>query len=167
MKKGFAARAGSEPRRYRKSRLGPYRGHALLAFVSALLLALSFAHSVGAGPGALDATFGTGGRVLTDFGGVDVAFASARQADGKIVVAGDLGGAFFALTRYKPDRSLDLSFGDGGRVFTNFGGRDGARALALQGDGEIVVAGFTSSDRHPPALRPGTVQPPTAPRSLF
>src|SRR2546426_2863336 len=182
--------------------LRPYPGDALLALLSALLLILSFAHSVDAGPGDLDATFGIGGRVLTDFGGGDRAravalqadgkivvagsssagavgadFALARynpggsldptfgsggrvltdfgvddearavalQADGKIVVAGGFGGAFFALARYNPNGTLDTSFGSEGRVFTNFGGRDGARALALQADGKIVAAGFTSS----------------------
>src|SRR2546427_7316146 len=68
--------------------LRPYPGDALLALLSALLLILSFAHSVDAGPGDLDATFGIGGRVLTDFGGGDRARAVALQADGKIVVAG-------------------------------------------------------------------------------
>src|SRR2546428_11972107 len=68
--------------------LRPYPGDALLALLSALLLVLSFAHSVDAGPGDLDATFGTGGRVLTDFGGGAGARALALQADGKIVVAG-------------------------------------------------------------------------------
>src|SRR2546427_10872986 len=68
--------------------LRPYPGDALLALLSALLLILSFAHSVDAGPGDLDATFGIGGRVLTDFGGGDRARAVALQADGKIVAAG-------------------------------------------------------------------------------
>src|SRR2546428_8040998 len=68
--------------------LRPYPGDALLALLSALLLVLSFAHSVDAGPGDLDATFGTGGRVLTDFGGGAGARALALQADGRIVVAG-------------------------------------------------------------------------------
>ncbi len=39
--------------------------------------------------GTLDNTFGTGGKVTTDFaGGDDAAFAVALQADGKIVAAG-------------------------------------------------------------------------------
>src|SRR5437867_13353156 len=68
--------------------LRPYPGDALLALLSALLLVLSFAHSVDAGPGDLDPSFGTGGRVLTDFGGGDGARALALQAGGRIVVAG-------------------------------------------------------------------------------
>src|SRR5439155_996244 len=125
--------------------LRPYPGDALLALLSALLLVLSFAHSVDAGPGDLDPSFGTGGRVLTDFGGGDGARALALQADGRIVVAGSSSaGAFgsdFALARYNSNGSLDPSFGTGGRVLTDFGGDDEARALALQDDGKIVVAG--------------------------
>src|SRR5947209_18146229 len=126
--------------------LRPYPGDALLALLSALLLVLSFAHSVDAGPGDLDATFGTGGRVLTDFGGGAGARALALQADGRIVVAGRSRvavGDDFALARYNPNGSLDPSFGSGGRVLTDFGVDDEASALALQSDGKIVVAGFS------------------------
>src|SRR5207249_1111285 len=101
--------------------LRPYPGDALLALLSALLLVLSFAHSVDAGPGDLDPSFGTGGRVLTDFGGGDGARALALQADGRIVVAGSSSAGAF-------------------------GGGDGAGAGALQAAGRIVAAGFTSAD---------------------
>ena len=52
----------------------------------------------------------------------------------------------FALARYNPDGSLDDSFGTGGRVLTDFGSSadDEARAVALQSDGKIVVAGVAS-----------------------
>src|SRR2546427_11237155 len=39
-------------------------------------------------PGGLDASFGTGGTVTTDFGGGETAFALVRQSDGKLVAAG-------------------------------------------------------------------------------
>src|SRR5207244_9875266 len=129
--------------------LRPYPGDALLALLSALLLVLSFAHSVDAGPGDLDATFGTGGRVLTDFGGGAGARALALQADGRIVVAGRSRvavGDDFALARYNPNGSLDSSFGSGGRVLTDFGLDDEARAVVLQADGKIVVAGGRSEE---------------------
>src|SRR5205807_2242452 len=137
--------------------LRPYPGDALLALLSALLLVVSFAQSADAGPGDLDPSFGTGGRVLTDFGGGDRARAVALQADGKIVVAGfpsaDFGaGRDFALARSTAGGTLDPSFG-GGRVVTSFGGRAEAAALALQSDGKIVVAGFSgASGRHDFAL---------------
>src|SRR5438128_8975310 len=124
--------------------LRPYPGDALLALLSALLLVLSFAHSVDAGPGDLDATFGTGGRVLTDFGGGAGARALALQADGRIVVAGRSRvavGDDFALARYNPNGSLDSSFGSGGRVLTGCGADDGALALPAHGGGQSVAGG--------------------------
>ncbi len=96
--------------------------------------------------GGLDATFGSGGKVTTDFGATASASAVVLQADGKIVVAGRAATAFgtfehFALARYLPDGTLDATFGIGGKVITDFGGPSGASALALQADGKIVVAG--------------------------
>src|SRR5262249_16918274 len=62
--------------------------------------------------GALDASFGTAGKVTTDFGGSGgFARSVAVQPNGKIVAAG---GTF--LTRYKRDGTLDATFGTGGIV---------------------------------------------------
>src|SRR5439155_1647217 len=101
--------------------------------------------------GSLDPSFGSGGRVLTDFGGDDEAAALALQSDGKIVVTGfsfsDAGGSDIALARYNPDGTLDASFGSGGRVLTDFGLASG---LVLQSDGRIVVAGGGSLARYTP-----------------
>jgi uncharacterized delta-60 repeat protein len=97
--------------------------------------------------GTLDQTFGSDGKVLTDFGRRDLAFALVLLSDGKIVVAGqsDARGSFdFALARYNTNGTLDQTFGSDGKVLTDFGGFDRASALALQPDGKIVVAG--SSD---------------------
>ena len=38
--------------------------------------------------GSLDTAFGSGGKVVTDFGEYDSGFAAAIQPDGKIVVVG-------------------------------------------------------------------------------
>ncbi len=91
--------------------------------------------------GSLDSTFGTGGKVTTDFAGFDAARAVALQPNGKIVAAG--GSSFdFAVARYKKHGSLDPSFGPGGKVTTDFASStDVARAVALQPDGKIVAAG--------------------------
>jgi Domain of unknown function (DUF5122) beta-propeller len=43
------------------------------------------------------------------------------RADGKIVVAGTVGGRDFALARYTRTGTLDRSFGSGGTVRTDFG----------------------------------------------
>ena len=48
--------------------------------------------------------------------------------------------------RYRPDGTLDPSFGTGGIVRTDlFGHGDQANAVAVQSDGKIVVAGFASA----------------------
>ena len=99
------------------------------------------------GPGDLDASFGIGGTVTTDFPGSDIAQALAIQGNGRIVVAGQscagASGCDFAVARYLSTGLLDGTFGAGGKVITDFGASyDDAHALALQGDGKIVVAGF-------------------------
>jgi uncharacterized delta-60 repeat protein len=98
--------------------------------------------------GSLDGSFGSGGKVTTDFGpGVEFALAVAIQTDGKIVAGGEAApGGYccqFALARYNPDGSLDTTFDGDGRVTTNFpgGGANTARAIAIQSDGKIVAAG--------------------------
>jgi uncharacterized delta-60 repeat protein len=73
--------------------------------------------------GSLDASFGSGGGVVTPVDPNtgcctgDAAFAVAVQTDGKIVVAGRTGRypEDFGLVRYNTDGSLDTSYGDGGR----------------------------------------------------
>jgi uncharacterized delta-60 repeat protein len=104
--------------------------------------------------GSLDTNFGNGGKVLTGFdgglGSFDQVFGLVVQSDGKLVAAGyaEIEPATdFALVRYNADGSLDTSFGNGGKVTTDFGGGDNhAHALVLQPgtgteDVKIVVAG--------------------------
>src|SRR5206468_8837776 len=111
-----------------------------------------------------DATFGTGGKVVTAFGtGIDAAQDVILQPDGKLVVAGraKIGTiSQFALARYLTNGALDPSFGLGGEVTTQLGAGDPlASSLARQPDGKFVVAGRarTGSDmdfavaRSPPA----------------
>lgn len=108
--------------------------------------------------GTLDATFGTGGIVTTDFtSGNDAALGIAIQPNGKIVAAGSAGTRrpAFALARYETDGTLDLSFGGDGTVTTTYGIRGIAQAIVLQPDGKIVAAGTNGSgfalaryDRH-------------------
>ncbi len=95
--------------------------------------------------GALDASFGNGGRAITNLGGPnDWMTSAAVLPDGRIVAAGQAnvpGGAGFALARYETNGTLDTSFGTGGKVGTNFGGTNEAvRAVAAQPDGKIVTA---------------------------
>jgi uncharacterized delta-60 repeat protein len=102
--------------------------------------------------GSLDTSFGSGGKVTTEFGDRNSASANAIaiQADNKIVVAGSSfvnGLSDFALARYNTDGSLDTSFGTGGMVLTDFnnGNNDVANALAIQKDGKIILAGFSNA----------------------
>jgi len=99
--------------------------------------------------GRLDPSFGTGGRVSTDFSmSDDFAFAVAVRPNGKIVVAGksriNAAGFYddFAVARYNRDGTLDQTFGTGGLVTTDFAGNtDEPRAVAILPSGRIVVAG--------------------------
>ncbi|CBE67527.1 MAG: hypothetical protein F9K13_06055 [Candidatus Methylomirabilis oxygeniifera] len=97
--------------------------------------------------GTLDPTFGTGGKVTTDFGDGDEAHALVLQPDGKLVAAGytdTSGSSVFALARYNSDGSLDPTFGTGGTVVTPIGDdNNSAHALIRQSDGKLVVAGST------------------------
>lgn len=98
--------------------------------------------------GSLDPAFGNGGIAQTDFaGGYDAATAVAIQ-NGKILALGQTGVGFsadFGLVRYKPNGSLDGSFGNGGKVTTDFGAvlpsDDAAGALAVEHGGKILAAG--------------------------
>jgi uncharacterized delta-60 repeat protein len=117
--------------------------------ILALLLSSGLRNTTQYAADELDPTFGTGGKVTTDFGNTDAANGVAIQADGKIIAAGDTAGAAisdFALARYNVDGSLDATFGTGGKVTTDFSGmNDSGRAVAIQTDGKIVVAGYASS----------------------
>ncbi len=114
--------------------------------------------------GTLDTSFGTGGKVATDFsGGDDRAESMALQPDGKIVLGGSATtgtGADFALARYNPDGSLDPSFGGNGKVtFDFFGGNDNAYAILLQRDGKILIGGGCSQVQGPYSLALARVNP--------
>lgn len=104
--------------------------------------------------GDVDTTFGTNGLLVTDFGARtdDRLQALSIQPDGKILAAGssrsvqDPGTEDFAVIRYQPDGTVDSTFGDGGRVITDFAsGADEASSIDLQQDGKIVVAGTVTA----------------------
>mgnify|MGYP001132845754 CR=1 FL=1 len=100
--------------------------------------------------GSLDTSFDGDGKLTSDFsGGTDLAFDLALQVDGKIVVAGEATVASnidFGLARYNANGSLDTTFSGDGKLVTDFNtGYDHASGLALQSDGKIVVAGYTSA----------------------
>ena len=122
--------------------------------------------------GSPDPSFGANGIVYTDFfNDEDYANALALQADGKIVAGGtgydpndpeDYG---FALARFNSDGSLDTTFGNQGKVFTQIGpGDDEITSLAVQADGKLLACGFTvdGPDHKPYLVRynsDGTLDP--------
>jgi uncharacterized delta-60 repeat protein len=100
--------------------------------------------------GSTDTSFGTDGKVVTQFFGYgDQAYAVLVQPDGRIVAAGstfrDTEGEF-ALARYNGDGSLDSSFGVDGRVNTGFVTQWAAvHSIALLPNEKIVAAGYVIS----------------------
>jgi uncharacterized delta-60 repeat protein len=99
--------------------------------------------------GTLDASFDGDGKQTTGFfsGGYDQAVAIAIQSDGNIVAAGKAvnNATFnsdFALARYTNNGSLDITFGTGGKLTTDFfSDYDVASAIAIQSDGKIIALG--------------------------
>ncbi len=108
--------------------------------------------------GSLDTTFDGDGKFVNDFKGTGVqdgAAGVALQQNGKIVVAGDTignGGFDFATLRLNPNGTIDSSFGNNGKVITDFGGlvsgsgmggftNDTLTDVIIQPDGRIVVCG--------------------------
>jgi uncharacterized delta-60 repeat protein len=112
----------------------------LVAAVGAAAWCVGVGAAVGA-PGDLDATFGTGGIVTTDFALLsasnDYGQAVVVDSDDRIIVAGSsdypgdwcddcLTDQVFAVARYTSAGALDTSFGHGGKVTTVIHA-DGAR----------------------------------------
>lgn len=140
----------SYARRHRVMRKRGERTYPVLLAVLAAVAMVIPAQPAIAVPGELDFSFGSGGVLSTDFGGTyDWAYAAAIQPDGKIVAAGVSNGGDdhdFALTRYGPEGLIDASFGDRGKVTTDFADSfDWGYAVVLQPDGKIVVGGVTDA----------------------
>jgi uncharacterized delta-60 repeat protein len=89
--------------------------------------------------GALDTTFGTAGKSAVDFGGDDFGLALARQANGRILVAGRSSAGGAVVARLRASGALDPDFDGDGRVTLSGGGS--ASAVLVASDGKIVVAG--------------------------
>ena len=97
--------------------------------------------------GALDTSFGDGGKVLTNFttpgsddNGQDVV---AYQSDGKSILVGSSSGDM-VVTRYNTDGSLDTSFGSNGSVRIDFGGTaDVGYGVAVDSQNRVLVGGVS------------------------
>lgn len=103
--------------------------------------------------GTLDLSFSTDGKETWAFDINDThesVNAALLQADGKIIMAGDIGdtqGNFdFGLMRIFQDGTPDITFGAGGRVLTDFGSVDLVYGLGMQpNDDRIVAVGSTDN----------------------
>jgi uncharacterized delta-60 repeat protein len=104
--------------------------------------------------GSVDSSFGNGGFASRDVSGAssDTCTAMVLQPDGKIVLVGSTAvnpGAFnqadyLSLARFDTNGNADFPFGSGGVVLpTN---SFNAWALALEGDGKILVGGYMSGN---------------------
>jgi uncharacterized delta-60 repeat protein len=101
--------------------------------------------------GAVDSTFGANGIVSSTLGLGDVTrevFDLALQPDGRILITGEVqvsGILNVLLARFTVGGALDPTFGTGGVTTTAITTQgDAAKAVALQADGKIVVAGRTA-----------------------
>jgi uncharacterized delta-60 repeat protein len=103
--------------------------------------------------GFVDTGFGAGGVAVTAFTGAsqtanDQCNALAVQTDGLIVAAGvtSVGHSHVALVRYTSSGALDPNFGTGGKLDINaaalVNGDSEARAIVLQPDGKLLIAGY-------------------------
>jgi uncharacterized delta-60 repeat protein len=102
--------------------------------------------------GSLDASFGSGGRVIVALGSNDVVFDALVQPDGKILTSGRFDGyepvgGHTGLLRFNANGSLDASFGFSGAAEYDYRlGYNEFTKIALQQDGKILAAGSGGSE---------------------
>jgi uncharacterized delta-60 repeat protein len=93
-----------------------------------------------------DASFGSNGRLLSDFGADgEAAFALAIGPDDKIVLGGT-SADHFAFARFTPAGNLDPTFGQGGKNLFDADGVDVVGALAIDSAGRILAAGASGAN---------------------
>lgn len=103
--------------------------------------------------GSLDNSFDGDGKVITDFPDDASAITVAQQPDGKLVAAGYTGFVVnniakydTVVVRYNSDGTIDTTLDGDGKLISDIGFQNSdARAVAIQSDGKIVVAGYTSN----------------------
>jgi uncharacterized delta-60 repeat protein len=124
----------------------------LLSTISACAMVGWLAGPARAAAGDLDPGFGGGdGQAATKFSqGGAFGHNILVQGDGRILVSGEADHSAddveWAIVRYKPNGTLDPSFGTNGRVLTNLtGGFDSTYGMAKAGGGKFYVAGYAST----------------------
>jgi uncharacterized delta-60 repeat protein len=97
--------------------------------------------------GTVDTSFGTDGKVITDFhGDASETEEVVVRESGEILVVGAVRpqglGEDFAVAGYTADGTPDSSFGTNGQVVTDLGDQTRAFSAALQTDGKLLVFGY-------------------------
>lgn len=126
-----------------------------LTLIALLVYLIGFSQS-----GEIDTSFGTNGKVITGFGSNNnTANAVAFQPDGKFIVGGgyisNRGDFDFALARYNSNGSLDTSFGEEGKVVTDFGTSNNyshVHSVYVLPDGKIMALGSSGVESLIPRL---------------
>jgi uncharacterized delta-60 repeat protein len=99
--------------------------------------------------GSVDSAFDNPPFTYTgaEFAGHQSPGAVAVQPNGQIVVVGSdfKGTSVFGVARLDTNGSLDSSFGTAGVLTTSFQGSDGATAVLIQPNGDIVAIGFSEN----------------------
>ena len=105
--------------------------------------------------GAIDMTYGTAGKVTTNFVGGAGPGHAALLPDGKLLMVGQVinsGGSSYQglVLRYNADGSPDMSFGTGGQAIIDFPDiGEEFRALILEADGRFYATGIASDQSVP------------------
>lgn len=100
--------------------------------------------------GTLDDSYGTNGIAISSVidNGRNYAEQMLLQPDDKIVLMGFVGAGSndddMGMVRFDNNGNLDATFGNGGKVITDVGGRyDYGKAIAIQPDNKIILAGYS------------------------
>jgi uncharacterized delta-60 repeat protein len=100
--------------------------------------------------GTLDTTYGSNGKIMTDFETVNKGFVWSNeiQNDGKMLVFGWINKltADYVIFRYNTNGSLDTTFGTNGIQTIDFGENESVFASITQPDGKIILGGTSNFD---------------------
>lgn len=105
--------------------------------------------------GALDASFGSGGKVSFQFANRETAFASAISvhSDGRIMVGGTSANSKFGFARFNTNGTKDTTFNSGGTLAVAVGSKNnggGLEDVIIQSDGKYVASGLNGSSKGKP-----------------
>jgi uncharacterized delta-60 repeat protein len=98
--------------------------------------------------GTFDTTFASTGKRRIDFGGDtdEAAHAMARQADGKLVLAGDSDLLRVTVARLNPNGTLDKTFSGDGKTTFKFGSLSRATAVIVLPSRKLLFGGFSGPE---------------------